>query len=280
MTDNMTVGHAGLLIFGTNAPHSRSLLKKACDNQGWARIVSRPPSKHWALQTAVTDVAKGICPQRGTALSVRALSQELAFEATRIERGTLHNVVTPLVSVQLEDATNVVTVLESHASAPANLTTLLQQGYDNVYGMLSSSQVLRAVQSAIDKLGGVMLGGRNVYYLPISMKSDWDSFRADACLWKYHSSEMIVATNPETVAHVVDQLTTEVTTASNELLEKIAAGDLTPEASKRLARQAKELVEKVKRYEESFQQEMAFLRQPLENAMQALSVSSLLSVSV
>jgi hypothetical protein len=189
-------------------------------------------------------------------------------------------VVTPLVSVQLDDTTSVVSVLESHASAPANLTTLLQQGYDNVFGMLSSSQVLRAVQSAIDKLGGVMLGGRNVYYLPISMKSDWDSFRTDACLWKYHSSEMIVATNPETVAHVVDQLTTEVTTASNELLEKIAAGDLTTEASKRLARQAKELIAKVKRYEESFQQEMAFLRQPLENAMQALSVSSLLSVSV
>jgi hypothetical protein len=268
------------LVFGTNAPHSRDLIKNACDANGWTKVVNRPPSKSHALDAAVREVAKPLFRDDDSSLSVRALTQDLAFEAVRIQRGQKRNTALHIFSAQLDGAEKVA-LLDCHADLDAGVTLAsVQLQYDTHRNNLSAGQVQTAVQGVVRMLGGVALGGRNVYYIPHASVNKWQQWRDAAQLWRYHNFPLEAAQDPATVEHIISQLNVEVSETSQRVQSAVESGDLTPKAAKALAKASRAVIDKIKSYEAALGQQLDWMRGPLEAAQSALAVSSLLSASV
>lgn len=275
------VSGTAAIVFGTNRAHSRDKIKAACDAQGWTKMVNRPPSKNSALNSAISEVARPLLPDVDGPVSIRALEQELAFEAIKVVRGGTMNDDAFICSCQLaRDGAHEVQLLQSHKDLdPTDLQNRLQAAYDTYRDMLSASQVRTVVAAVVRQVQGVSLGGVNVYYVPHEGVQAWRTWRDAAGLWAYHESPLEVASSPETVQHIISQLNVEVSEQSQEVLAAINAGDLAPKSAKALAKRSRALVEKIKAYEAALGQQLDWMRGPLENAQAALGVASLMAVS-
>ena len=279
----MTIQIAGsaAIVFGQNRPHLRSLLQTACDGQGWGAMVNRPPSKHSALERAMQTVCKQLQIEADAALYVRALDQELAFEATRVRKGTTRNTVTHLASAQVDATTGSVSLLSWNPMADSlQMTVDLRAEYQGNLLYVTPAQLHGVIANVVRKLGGVELGGRNVFYVPATGLGAFSQWKEDAQLHGYHTVPLETAKSPDTVKHILDQLNEEVRVEGACVLEAVASGAVEPRSAKSLAKRARALVEKIKSYEAALGQPLDWMRDPLEQAESALAVSSLLSVSV
>lgn len=279
----MTIQIAGsaAVVFGQNRPHLRSLLQLACDNQGWGKMVNRPPSQHASLERAMQTVCKTLDIEADASLSVRALEQELAFEATRVRKGTTRNTVTHLVSAQVGVGSQGVTLLSwNQAADSAKLQADLEAEYQSNLLYVTPSQLHGAIENVVRKLGGVALGGRNVFYVPHDGTGRFSQWKSDAQLDGYHTVPLETAKSPDTVKHILDQLQIEVTPESKAIIEAVASGSLESRQAKHLIRKAQSLIDKIRAYESALGQQLDWMREPLEQAEQALAVSTLMSVSV
>ena len=277
----ITVAGTAAISFGTNSAHPRDLLKTACENQGWKNVVFRPPSKNGALERAVNEIARPIFDALDAPpLSVRRLAQDLAFEAVRIERGMDRNTARHILSAKVDENTDAVKLIACDASLDVGSTTLLlQASYDNQISNLSASQVRTVVASVVRKLQGVSLGAANLYYLPHDAVSKWQQWRDEAQLFKYHLVPFQVASDPATVEHIINQLNEEVSGQAQEIIGAISIGSLEPKSAKALAKRAQAIIDKIKSYESALGQQLDWMREPLEQAQAALSVSTLMAVS-
>lgn len=277
----ISIAGTSAIVFGTNVAHSRSLLKDACEKQGWTKIVNRPPSKNSALDAAVRQVALRSLEQKDAPLSVRALEDDLAFEAARVQRGTPRNTVIHLFSARLEPVADEVQVLSCNDQLSSQeIRSLLQLQFNTNIQDLSATQVRAVVQSVVRKLQGVALGAANLYYLPHDALSAWAAWRDAAQLWRYHTVPFQVASDPATVEHIISQLNVEVSEASQQIVSAVEAGGLEPRQAKALAKKAQAIIDKIQSYENALGQQLDWMRGPLEAASSALAVSHLLSVSV
>lgn len=278
------VSGTAAVVFGSNKPHERQLLKSACESHGWHKMVTRPPSRTAALNQAMRDTARSLLPSSDGLVSVRALDQDFAFEAIKVTRGRERNTEIFLCSAQLPAGLaneHAVEIIACHPDVDAvDTQSKLQSAYDGNRNHLSSSQVLTVVAAVVRQLGGVALGGPNVYYMPHQSVPTWNTWRDAAQLWNYHSCPLEVAASPETVEHIISQLEVEVREGSEEVLAAVAAGDLHPRTAKALAKRARGLVDKIKSYEKALGQQLDWMSTPLENAEAALGVSTLLAASV
>ena len=273
----ITVSGKSAITFGSNAAHSRALLKAACEARGWNRIVNRPPSKHGAMERAMNAVGRTLGDVT-IPMTVRVLQQDLAFEAVRVRRGTTRNQVVHLFSARVDDTT--VTILDHDQSLDgAAIGSAMQAAYDAALNDLSAAQVRTVVASVVRKLNGVALGAANLYYLPHASVGQWASFRDAAQLWKYHVVPFEVASDPATVEHIIASLHVEVDGEAPQIMEAVASGALEPRAAKALARRAQAIVDKIKSYEAALGQQLDWMREPLEQAQAALGVAHLLTVS-
>ena len=277
---NLSVAAHDTLVFGRNVPVERSLAKQACDNQGWKRMVNRPPSKTNALQRACSTVAQRTPIDGHAPLSVRALSQDLAFEVCRVLRGTTRNDFTHLFSVQVKDD-GAIDLIACHASLDSAATENdLAAEYTGYLDFMSPSQVKTMVSRAVLNLKGVALGGTNVFYVPSSGVTTFQAWRDQCQLYSYQSVPLVVAQDPGTVQHIIDSLHSEVNADSQAVYDAIAAGSMEPKQAKRLASKAAGIVAKIKSYETALGQSLDWMIDPLEKAQQALAVAQLISVSV
>lgn len=274
----ITVAGTAAITFGSNTPHSRDLLKKACDNSG-LKVKFRKPSRTSSLMRAITQVVRPLVPLDAP-LSVRRLAQDLAYEAVAIRKGRDKNDPLHLISAEADATTDAVRIIACDPSVDVGATTLLlQAAYDNELNNLSSSQVRVAIASVIRKLNGVQLGAANLYYLPHDTVSRWHKWRDDAQLFRYHSVPFQVADDPATVEHIINQLNVEVSGQAQEIIAAVGAGSLEPKSAKALAKRAQAIVDKIKSYESALGQQLEWMREPLEQASAALSVSTLMAVS-
>lgn len=278
---SIQVSGTAAIVFGQNRPHLRSLLQLACDNQGWGKMVNRPPSQHASLERAMQSVCKTLDIEADASLSVRALEQELAFEATRVRKGTTRNTVTHLVSAQVGVGAPGVTLLSWNPAADSlKLQADLEAEYQSNLLYVTPAQLHNVIANVVRKLGGLALGGRNVFYVPHSGADRFAAWRSDAQLDNYHTVPLETAQSPDTVKHILDQLNIEVTPESMSILDAVALGNFDNRQAKHLIKKARALVEKIKAYESALGQQLEWMREPLERAEQALAVSTLMSVSV
>lgn len=275
----ITVAGSAAITFGSNAPHRRDLLKTACDNAG-LKVRFNKPSRLSSLGRAITHVVRPIVPNDAP-LSVRRVAQDLAYEAVAIRKSRDKNDPLHLVSAEVDANTDAVRILACDQSVDVGATTLLlQAAYDNELNNLSASQVRTVIASVIRKLNGIQLGAANLYYLPHDTVSRWHRWRDDAQLFRYHSVPFEVAADPATVEHIINQLNIEVSGQAQEIIGAISVGSLEPKSAKALAKRAQAIVDKIKSYESALGQQLDWMREPLEQASAALSVSTLMAVAV
>jgi hypothetical protein len=277
----ISIAGTSAIVFGTNAAHDRALLKAACEAQGWTKLVTRPPSQHRALDAAVRAVASRYLEERDAPLSVRALEEDLSFEAVRVKRGTPRNTVIHLCSAQLEPVSQTVRLLDCNQQLTASeVSSALQTQYDSNVRFLAASQVRGVVASVVRRLQGVALGAANLYYLPHDAMSAWATWRDAAQMWRYHTVPFQVASDPATVEHIISQLNVEVSEQSQLIIAAVEQGGLEPRQAKALAKKAQAIIDKIESYEKALGQQLDWMRGPLETAKSALAVSHLLSVSI
>lgn len=271
--------HAGL-VFGTNSPHPRDIVKAACEGMGWPRIVARPPSLHSALNAACSAVAKPFLRQPNMPLVVRALDHDLAFEAVRIRRGHAKNDTVHLFSCEVDEHTQKVTLLDhSPAIDPGTLLVMLTTEYASRRDNLSAGQVRTVVRSVIRKLQGVELEGRCVYFLPHDALDRWQAWKDAAQMHKYHVVHFEVAKDPATIEHVLRSLNEEASAQSIAINDAVLAGGITNRQAKTLRRQAARLIDKIRSYEAALGQQLDWMKEPLERAAGSVAVCDLLCVS-
>ena len=271
--------HAGL-VFGTNSPRPRDVVKDACERMGWPRIVARPPSLHSALHSACCAVAKPLLRQRNMPLVVRALDHDLAFEAVRIRRGHAKNETVHLFSCEVNAASQKVSLLDYAAELdPASLLALMTSEYTLRRDNLSASQVRTVVRSVIRKLQGVELEGRCVYYLPHDALDRWRTWQDAARMHNYHVVHFEVANDPATIEHVLRSLNEEAAAQSVEINDAVLAGGITSRQAKTLRRRAAALIDKIRSYEKALGQQLDWMKAPLERAAGSVAVCDLLCVS-
>lgn len=274
------VSGTAAIVFGANKPHNRQLLKSACEAQGWTKMVTRPPSKTAALDASMREACRTMLPSHDGVLSVRALDQDVAFEAIKVQRGNTRNTELFLCSCELSGEHDVKVLDVSPHLDRTTVECQIQNAYDNHRNNLSASQVRTVVAGCIRMLKGVGLGGPNVYYVPNASVSTWHAWRDSSQLWNYHAAPLEVASSPETVEHIIASLNEEVSESSQQVLAAISAGDLSPKEAKALAKKAQIVIDKIKSYESALGQQLDWMSGPLENAQAALGVSTLLAASV
>lgn len=276
----LTLADRAGLLFGTNAPHPRQVVKAACDGMGWGRIVSRPPSLHAALLAACGEVAKPLLRQRNMPLVVRALDRDLAFEAARIRRGHSRNDTIHLFSCELSPDGSRLSLLNQ---APELDAAALHQSLEAEYLLrrdnLSAGQVRTVVRSVIRKLQGVELQGRCVYFLPQHRLEAWHQWQVASRLQNYHVVHFEVARDPATIQHVLGALNLEVAAQSREIHEALLNDALTSRHARTLRKRAEALIEKIRSYERALGQPLDWMKEPLEQAAQSVAVCDLLAVS-
>jgi hypothetical protein len=277
---SIQVAGQSAVVFGTNRAHARSVVKDACEKQGWKNVVNRPPSQSTAIQEAIKEVARMTTVEPELPLLIRNLTADLAFEAVRIRKGATRNDAIHVVSAAV-DASHKVQLLELNGQLPAGVIgTHLQQAYDQRRDLMSPGQLRTAVAGVVRRLNGVALGGSNLYYLPADAVSRFAQWRDDAQLWRYHMVPFEVASDPKTVEHIVNQLHEEVTSQSQGILDEITTGIDDEKRVKLLRKKCQAIVSKIRSYEEALGQQLDWMREPLEAAENGLAVSSLLEVSV
>lgn len=277
---SIQVAGRSAIVFGTNRAHARSVVKDACDRQGWEGMINRPPSQATALEEAVKEVARMTTVEPELPLLSRGLTAELSFEAVRIRKGATRNDAIHVLSASTDD-THVVKLLELNSQLAAGvILPALQQAYDQRRDLMSPSQVRSAVAGAVRRLGGVPLGGANLYYLNADAVGRFAQWRDDAQLLRYHMVPFEVASDPKTVEHIITSLHAEVAPQSQLILDEITAGLEEERRVKLLRKKCKALVEKIRSYEEALGQQLDWMREPLEAAESGLAVASLLEVSV
>jgi hypothetical protein len=281
MTEPLSVSTNAGLVFGTNTPRPRQVVKDACEGMGWARVVSRPPSLHSALQAACCAVAKPLLRERNMPLVVRALDHDLAFEAVRIRRGHAKNETILLFSCEVDEATQGVSLLDySRSLSPTELLVALDAEYTSRRKNLSAAQVRTVVRSVIQKLRGVDLEGRCVYFLPQDALARWLEWKDAARMNNYHVVPFEVAKDPATIAHVLQALNEEVAAQSVEIDAAILAGGISRRQAKSLRRRAAALIDKIQSYEKALGQQLDWMKEPLHRATTSVAVCDLLCVSI
>jgi hypothetical protein len=280
MTESLSVSRNAGLVFGTNSPRPRQIVKDACERMGWSRIVSRPPSLHSALHAACCAVAKPLLRERSMPLVVRALDHELAFEAVRIRRGHAKNETILLFSCEVDEATQRVSLLDhSPEVGQAGLLVTLDAEYASRRDNLSAGQVRTVVRSVIRKLRGVELEGRCVYFLPQDALERWHAWKDAARMHNYHVVPFEVAKDPDTIAHVLQALNEEVAVQSVEIDQAILAGRISNRQAKTVRRRAAALIDKIRSYEKALGQQLDWMKEPLHRATTSIAVCDLLCVS-
>lgn len=277
---SIQVAGQSAVVFGTNRAHTRSVIKDACEKQGWKNVVNRPPSQSTAMQEAIKEVARMTTVEPELPLLVRNLTADLAFEAVRVRKGATRNDAIHVVSAAVDEA-HVVSLLELNSQLQAGVIGAhLQQAYDRRRDLMSPGQLRTAVAGVVRRLNGVALGGANLYYLPAAAVATFAQWRDDACLWRYHMVPFEVASDPKTVEHIVNQLHQEVTSQSQGILDEITNGIDDEKRAKLLRKKCHTIVAKIRSYEAALGQQLDWMRDPLEAAENGLAVSSLLEASV
>jgi hypothetical protein len=271
-------GHSAI-VFGTNRAHARSVVKDACEKQGWKNVVNRPPSQATAIQEAIKEVARLSNVEPDLPLLIRNLTADLSFEAVRIRKGATRNDAIHVVSASVDDL-HAVQLLELNVALDVvTVRAQLQKSYDSRRDLMSPGQLRNAAASVVRKLQGVALGGSNLYYLPADAVSRFAQWRDDAQLFRYHMVPFEVASDPKTVEHIINQLHEEVTSQSQGILDEITNGVDDEKRVALLRKKCQAIVSKIRSYEEALGQQLDWMREPLEAAESGLAVSSLLSVS-
>lgn len=279
-SETLEVAGKAALLYGTNYPASRMMVKSACDSRGWTKICVSEPSRAAALESACGAVAKPLMREANHPLTVRTLDRELAYEAVRIRRGHKANSTIHIFSAELLPTEQVQIIQADRSLDAERLRALVQREYESRKNHLSTGQMRTVIRNVVRRLKGVCLGGRGLYFLPAAASEEFDRFRNDALLSSYTLTTIGVAGNAETLSLVLDGLADEVDTVVVKLEEAASSGDVSRRSASHLRKLCDQMLRKISEYEAVVGQPLQYLAERVQRARQTAAVIDLLSVSV
>jgi hypothetical protein len=291
MTDKtLTIGSGlgGIAILNTKSVN-RDRLFAAADAVGCGKLVPAQPARTTVLREAVKRVADVLCVKRRKQPIVsRQLDDPASFEARRTVPGADENDYQFLFSAHI-DANWGVSVLKTNGTVnPPALANELSHKVIAMRDCLPSSVVGQVVVKMLRHWRATPLkddGG--VWFLLGQTLEDFRTFAgivlgpaADGPRFTVHQVE--IASDPDTVMHVLDRLGAEVQAGLTEIMDEVmeAAGGMADRSISIRLNRADRFLEKVRVYEQVLGKPLPDLTAAIEQVKQAVAVNRLLAASV
>jgi len=280
-------GLGGICILNTRKVE-RARLYDAAEAVSCGRFVPAMPARTTVLREAVKRVADVLCVKRRKQPIVsRQLDDPSSFEARRTIPGAAENDYQFLFSAHI-DVNWGVSVLKTNGTVnPASLEQHLSQKVIAMRDYLPSSVVGQVVVKMLRHWRATPLkddGG--VWFLLGQHLEDYRTFSSmvrgngDGPCFTTHQVE--IASDPDTVMHVLDRLGTEVQAGLADIMHDVmeATGGMADRSINVRLGRADKFLEKVRLYEQVLGRPMPDLTAAIEQVKQAVAVNRLLAASV
>ena len=287
--DTLTIGHGlgGLVLLNT-APCLRDTVHAAADAVGYGRLVPAVPARTTVLRDAMEDVAV-LCygKRRKQPIRVHLTSDQSAFQAVRVVTGHVRNDYVPLLTASIDEQWNV-TVLDYNTSGTVSSNILwhhLDQRVRNQRDYLPASNVGQiAVKMLKDWKALPLLDNGGAWFLPGHRIEDYRTFAGglSGSGPRFNITTFEIASDPDTVMHVLDRLHAEVTAGMQEIMADVleATGGMADRSINCRLDKANVFLDKVRTYEQLLGKPLPDLTDAIEQVKQAVAVNRLLSAAV
>ena len=282
-------GLGGIVILNTKTV-ARDRLFAAADAVGGGKFVPAMPARTTVLRECRKEVADGLYGRiRRQPNVVRHLDDPASFEVVRVVPGQSQNEYRFLFSA-LIGANWDVGILEYDSAGPRGSQVLasLDPAVVRERDYLPSSVVGQVVVKMLRSWKATPLkddGG--VWFLLGQSLDDFRQFaslvrgpNADGPNFTVHQVE--IASDPDTVMHVLDRLGTEVQAGLAEIMQDVmdATGGMADRSINIRLNRADKFLDKVRLYEQVLGKPMPDLTAAIEQVKQAVAVNRLLAVAV
>lgn len=286
----LTIGHgmAGICLLNTKST-LRQRVFDAADKVGCGPLVPAMPARTTVLRDCMKDVADEMYGRkRKRPIVVRQLDSPESFEAVRVVPGQSQNEYHFLFSATIDQYWNV-SILEYATTGPVGYTVLAKldpvvaQQRDYLPGTVVSQVVVKMLKhwhatSLKDDGGAWFLAGQHI--------DDYRSFasdvrgQGDGPRFTVHTFE--IASDPDTVMHVLDRLGEEVSAGMKEIMDDVlaATGGMADRSINVRLNRANAFLDKVQAYERILGKPLPDLTDAIEQVKQAVAVNRLLSAAV
>lgn len=282
-------GTGGICLLNTK-PALRQTVFDAADSVGCGKYVPAQPARTTVLRECMKNVADEVYGRRRKRpIVIRQLNSPDAFEAVRVIPGQSQNRYEFLFSAQIDMHWNV-SILEYTTDGPVGYMVLakLDPLVTNMRDYLPGPVISRVVVKMLTHWKAVPLkedGG--AWFLDGQHIGDYKSFAAavrgpQSDGPRFTVTMFEIASDPDTVMHVLDRLGEEVAAGMKEIMDDVLAatggmGDRS--INVRLSR-ADAFLDKVRAYERIVGKPLPDLTDAIEQVKQAVAVNRLLSASV
>jgi hypothetical protein len=292
MTSTLTIGAGlgGICLLSTRQ-QKRDVVFKAAQAAGIERFVPAQPAQSTVLRDCMKSVGEMLYGRRRKQpIMTRRLASRNAFECVRVVHEPVfsRNRYEFLFSAEIENWGEVVLDLRpdgpNHSALVVNLAQAIASKRDYLPGPVVSQIAVRALRHwgalpLVESGGAWFLSG---YHL--------EQYRTFASILRgddnsgprFTVTQFEIASDPDTVEHVLDLLHAEITAGVNEIMNDVAeaTGGMTDRSiDVRIAR-ANRFMAKVRQYEDLLGKPLPDLSEAIESAKQAVAVNRLLSVAI
>ena len=278
----LTIGHGlGGVAYWSSARAPRTLVTTAADAAGVGHLVPDDPPPTSVLRSCMYDIAEKVYGKvRKQRFHVRGLAEAGHFECVRVVTGDVRNTYQPLFAACIDKDWNV-GVLWSEGSAIGGL----RQAVDNERTYLSATDVSSIAVKAMKVWHCTLLkddGG--VWFVPGPLLDNYRAWalplRSSGCNFQVAAFE--IASDPDTVAHVLQSLSAEIAAGVTEISDDIMAaeGGMADRSIRVREQRAEAMLAKVKAYEGYTGATLTGLASAVDKVKQALAMSKLLAASV
>lgn len=225
-SDILTIGHGlgGLCLLNT-APCLRDTVFSAADRVGCGNLVPAVPARTTVLRAAMEDVATMLYgKRRKQPIRVHLTADQHAFEAVRVVTRHVKNEYQFLVSASIDDAWNV-SVLDYDPHVSRNVTLHhLENAVKQARDYLPASTVGQIVVKMLRAWKALpLLDNGGAWFLPGSRIEDYRAFASgvSGAGPRFNITTFEIASDPDTVMHVLDRLHAEVTAGMQEIMADV-----------------------------------------------------------
>jgi len=286
-TLSIGAGLGGLCYWNTKRV-SRARTQAAADQAGFGKLVPAQPPATSTLRTCMLTLGKSWYGRvRKSPLSVRELADPGCFELVRVVAGQSANEYRHLFSASIDPQWNVKVLSAPAALTPINADVVLQSAVIDERDYLPAAIVSAVMVKALRQWAATLLkddGG--LWFIPGCYMDQYRAFashiagKGDGPQFKLTQFE--IASDPDTVKHVLTELRTEIRTGIEEIMADVmqAEGGLRDRSIAIRQKKADEFLAKVQLYEQFTGKTLSDLTDVVTQAKQALAMNRLLSASV
>lgn len=285
--DILTIGHGlgGLCLLNT-APCLRHTVHDAAEKVGYGRIVPAVPPRTTVLRAAIEETAVQYYGKvRKQPIRVLLTAEQNAFEAVRIVTRQAKNDHRFLFSASIDENWNV-DVLDWEMSVSRHVIrhSLERIVLDKRDYLPASSVGQIAVKLLREWKALPLLDNGGAWFIPGPRIEDYRAFAGalSGAGPRFNITTFEIASDPDTVMHVLDRLHAEVGAGMQEIMTDVmeATGGMADRSINVRLDRANVFLDKVRTYERLLGKPLPDLTNAIEQVKQAVAVNRLLSAAV